>query len=763
MTKQIEREREMGSKWNPSEIMRMMLAVGQLLLILASSSSSQTVSSNCQETCGGVAVPYPFGIGEGCFLNEYFSIRCNVTPPASAPKPYLWNSNIEILNISLDGELRIHTYIGKDCYTESGVRLPHSTAFARLAAFPLSSTKNKFTAIGCDTFGLIEGANGRGFSSGCLSVCTGMEDVKDGACNGIGCCQTSIPDMLLKSNASVGSWNNHTNVWSFNPCSYAFIVEEKSFTFSREDLRGMRNRTLVPSVLDWAVWKETCAEAAKDPATFACKAHSECFDFADVPGYRCNCSSGYEGNPYLGCVDIDECGDPAKNPCDGICHNVEGSYTCSCRKGYHGDGQKGEDAQGCIADRKSSPLVVILVGVGVGIVVLLFTAGFLYLGLKKRKLIRLKEQYFKQNGGLLLQQQLHERDRTTNAAKVFSAEELEKATEHYDQSRIVGRGGFGTVYKGILPNNIVVAIKKSKLVDESQTEQFINEVIVLSQINHRNVVKLLGCCLETEVPLLVYEFVNNGTLFDHIHSPSKSSKMSWEIRLRIASESAGVLSYLHSAASIPIIHRDIKSTNILLDANYTAKVADFGASRLVPLDQDELSTMVQGTLGYLDPEYLHTSQLTEKSDVYSFGVVLVELLTGKKALSFDRPEEERSLAMYFLSALKEDRLFQIVEELIVNEDNEQVRKVANLAKRCLRLKGEERPTMKEVAIELDAIRAMANHPWVSINLNPPEETVHLLGQMTDPIVYADSSTGTTNTGYTDSMKNHVMPSVSSGR
>ncbi|KAL3737272.1 hypothetical protein ACJRO7_026097 [Eucalyptus globulus] len=752
----------MGSEWNRLEIMRVLLVVGQLLLISSSLSSSQTVSPNCQETCGDVAVPYPFGIGDGCYLNEYFSIHCNVTA-ASTPKPYLWNStaNIEVLDISLDGELRIYTFIGTDCYNETGVQQePLIEAYAVLPAFPFSNTKNKFTAIGCDTVAVITGSKGNGFSSGCLSVCTGIDDVTDGACDGIGCCQTTIPEMLLNYNASVVSLKNHTDVWSFNPCSYAFLVEDKSFNFSREDLSGMKN-TVVPSVLDWAVWNETCGEAAKDPASFACKAHSECFDFPDVPGYRCNCSSGYEGNPYLGCVDINECADPEKNPCDRICHNTEGSYTCSCPKSYGGDGKKGGDGSGCTANPKSSHLVIILVGLGVGIIVLLFSGGFLYLGLKKRKLIRLKEQYFKQNGGLLLQQQLHEHDRTTNAAKIFNAEELEVATNHYDDSRIVGRGGYGTVYKGILPNSTIVAIKKSKLVDENQIEQFINEVIVLSQINHRNVVKLLGCCLETEVPLLVYEFVNNGTLFEHVHNPNKSSKMSWETRLRIASETAGVLSYLHSAASIPIIHRDVKSTNILLDANYTAKVSDFGASRLVPLDQAELSTMVQGTLGYLDPEYLHTSQLTEKSDVYSFGVVLVELLTGKKALSFDRPEEERSLAMYFLLALKEDRLFQIVEELIAHEDNEQVKRVADLAKRCLKLKGEERPTMKEVASELDGIRAMAKHPWVNIDLNS-EETIYLLGEMTESIVYADSSK-TTNTGYTDSMKNHVMPPVNSGR
>ncbi|XP_028098519.1 putative wall-associated receptor kinase-like 16 [Camellia sinensis] len=294
--------------------------------------------------------------------------------------------------------------------------------------------------------------------------------------------------------------------------------------------------------------------------------------------------------------------------------------------------------------------------------------------------------------------------RDQDLIKIFDSEELKRATNNYDESRIVGRGGFGTIYKGILPENKIVAIKKSQMMDENQIEQFINEVVVLSQINHRNVVKLLGCCLETQVPLLVYEFITNGILFEHINNQSKASNISWENRLQIAAETAGVLSYLHSAASIPIIHRDVKSTNILLDDNHIAKVSDFGASRFVPLDQNQLAIVVQGTLGYLDPEYMFTSQLTEKSDVYSFVVVLGELITGKKALSFDKPEEERCLAMYFISCMNNDCLNQIIDEHMVIEGNiEELKEVANLAKRCLRVKGKERPYTKEVAMELEGL------------------------------------------------------------
>nr|CAD1845096.1 unnamed protein product [Ananas comosus var. bracteatus] len=333
---------------------------------------------------------------------------------------------------------------------------------------------------------------------------------------------------------------------------------------------------------------------------------------------------------------------------------------------------------------------------------------WIYWLLKKLRLGRLKRQYFMQNGGLLLQQRITSARRAT--ARIFTIEELERATNGFSKDRVIGHGGYGTVYKGILPNDQIIAIKRSKLVDEIQIESFINEVAILSQIDHKNVVKLLGCCLESQVPLLVYEFISNGTLFRHIHE-KPNNVIPWEARLRIAAETATALAHLHSRASVPIIHRDVKSANILLDESYTAKVADFGASRLVPYDRTHVTTLVQGTLGYLDPEYFYTSRLTERSDVYSFGVVLVELLTAEKPVSFCRTETETNLASHFVMLLQGKRLWEVADSRMVAEAGEtQMLPVADLARRCLSVKGEERPTMEEVAVELDALlRLMKQH------------------------------------------------------
>uniref|UniRef100_A0A453CHW8 Protein kinase domain-containing protein n=1 Tax=Aegilops tauschii subsp. strangulata TaxID=200361 RepID=A0A453CHW8_AEGTS len=344
--------------------------------------------------------------------------------------------------------------------------------------------------------------------------------------------------------------------------------------------------------------------------------------------------------------------------------------------------------------------------------------------MQKRKLKKVKQEYFHQHGGLLLFDKM--KSEKGLAFNVFSEAELIHATDNFDSSRILGIGGHGTVYKGIL-KNMPVAIKRCAIVDERQKKEFGQEMLILSQINHKNIVKLLGCCLEVEVPILVYEFVLNGTLFELIHGKNQALQISFSILLRIAHEAAEGLNFLHSYASPPIIHGDVKTSNILLDDNYMAKVSDFGASILAPSDKAQFVTMVQGTCGYLDPEYMQTCQLTDKSDVYSFGVILLEILTGQLPLKLEGSEKQRSLSLIFLSAMKDNNLDSVLVSHVKGQESmELLRGLADLAKNCLDMCGENRPSMKEVADELNRLRKLSLHPWAQLDVETDAE--NLLGE-----------------------------------
>ncbi|KAF2291280.1 hypothetical protein GH714_022222 [Hevea brasiliensis] len=331
----------------------------QLLLVavaLAASAETPRATAQampgCPDLCGGLSIPFPFGTKEGCYLNKDFLITCNASNNYEA---FLGETNIQVLNVSVEGQLRISSSPAYDCYNSFGNVTKSITSGLTLPKFPLSYTENKFTAVGCDTDTIIQGWHAQDYATGCISYCGEFGDVVNGSCIGMGCCQTFIPKEVLEFDVSVYSFFNHAYVWDFNPCSFAFVVEANAYNFSTLDLVDLRNETKFPVVLDWAIGNETCNDARKNQETYACKDNNSiCYDSDNGPGYRCNCSEGYWGNPYLvnGCKDVNECEIPNLNKCTNICWNTVGNYTCSCPKGYHGDGRS--DGTGCSSTTKTS-------------------------------------------------------------------------------------------------------------------------------------------------------------------------------------------------------------------------------------------------------------------------------------------------------------------------------------------------------------------------------------------------------------------------
>ncbi|CAN6252812.1 unnamed protein product [Urochloa humidicola] len=656
----------------------------------------------CQERCGNLTIPYPLGIGPGCFRNGL-----EVTCDHSTGRAYLGRegSNVWAFDIFLlQGEARVHKHLMWDCYDDTGISDFNRSPMDLHSYYQISHTKNKFTAIGCDTIAFIQGENTNSYTSGCMSFCSSKASVDtNGQCTGMGCCQTSIPANLTYFNTTF-STRQSASVLDFNQCSYAFVIETQQFRFDISDLEGnnfaYKYSDGVPLVLNWVAGKETCDEAKKNMTSYACLSkNSECIPSDSGPGYLCNCSTGYGGNPYLedGCQDIDECAFPEQYLCLGGCTNTIGSYSCTCPKGTR---SSNASIVHCSPYQDPTKTVKMVLGISISTVVLLVCIFALAIEYQKRKLVKEKDGFFKQNGGFILLEQM--RSRRVDTVRVFSKKELENATNNFDKRRELGRGGHGTVYKGIMKDSRIVAIKRSKVCNTNQKDEFVQEIIILSQINHRNVVRLLGCCLEVEVPMLVYEFIPNGTLFQLIHSEGASISM--DDRLRIATESAEALAYLHSSAFPSIIHGDVKSSNILLDDKYMAKVTDFGASHMFAKVETQFMTIVQGTLGYLDPEYLQERQLTEKSDVYRFGVVILELITRKTAIYSEDSSERKGLASSFMVAMKENKLQDMLDKSVVGVGMEPFQAIAELAKKCLSMKGEERPQMTEVVERLKAIR-----------------------------------------------------------
>ncbi|CAI9116278.1 OLC1v1017377C2 [Oldenlandia corymbosa var. corymbosa] len=324
-----------------------------------------------------------------------------------------------------------------------------------------------------------------------------------------------------------------------------------------------------------------------------------------------------------------------------------------------------------------------------------------------------------------------------DGVKDFTYQEMILATKNFDGSSQVGQGGYGKVYKGVLNDGTIVAIKRAQVGSLQGEREFLTEIELLSRLHHKNLVSLIGYCAEEGEQMLVYEFMPNGTLRDHL-SGKYEEPLSFALRLRVALGSAKGVLYLHTEANPPIFHRDIKASNILLDSDLTAKVADFGLSRLAPIPDTEgfvpayVSTVVKGTPGYLDPAYFLTHQLTDKSDVYSLGVVFLEILTGMPAIIHGK-----NLVKEVHVACSSDMMLEIIDKSMDSYLPNCVEKFMTLALKCCEEETNARPSMAEVVRELEDI-------WA---LMPESEAKPLESSSVSPVVYLASSPMTMRNPY----------------
>nr|GMD51061.1 putative wall-associated receptor kinase-like 16 [Ipomoea batatas] len=546
-----------------------LLVLWAILGCFAPTATSKTNSSsiakpNCNDHCGNVSIPFPFGLTKKCALNSNFSIICNTS--YNPPKPFL-SSTVEVRDISVEGQLIIMKRISQRCY-KKGVPSPrlqgrYSSGWLKLY---VNQTANKFVAVGCDTFANVYAyGDDRSYRTGsnCMATCNSTQDVTNGTCSGFGCCETEIPNVARNVYYSMDSLNYYANTTGdVNNCSYAFVVQKEEFTFSSTMLTRTWDVKKVPMVLDWTISNQTCLTA--------CQGNTTCVA-VNGEGYRCGCKEGYQGNPYLsGCQDIDECANGQHNCSqNAICSNTKGGYECSCKKGYHGDGK---GALGCTSS--NHPLIMLVLGIAVGTITLLISCFCLYLVYRRRKSIQMKEKFFRENGGLILQQKIAQGTASSGTTRIFTAEELRKATNNYDQTRIIGQG-------------------------------------------------------------------------------------------------------------------------------------------------------------------------------------------GRRAVFYNGPVVERSLSEHFLSSLKTNQLFKILDANIVCEGNtDELQEIALLAKRCLNVKGEDRPTMKEVAVELGGFSRATKHPWTNIS----QTSMKSQALLTDPpnAFGYDATFSITTTEY-DSLKHHMELPVTAGR
>ncbi|XP_010922992.1 probable serine/threonine-protein kinase PBL26 [Elaeis guineensis] len=324
--------------------------------------------------------------------------------------------------------------------------------------------------------------------------------------------------------------------------------------------------------------------------------------------------------------------------------------------------------------------------------------------------------------GVPTQQALNEENQKDNgngniAARQFTFRELATATKNFRPDSLLGEGGFGRVYKGCLDGGEIVAVKQLDRNGLQGNKEFSVEVLMLSLLHHQNLVKLIGYCADGDQRLLVYEYMPLGSLEDHLFDlPPNQKPLSWYTRMKIAFGAAQGLEYLHDKANPPVIYRDLKPSNILLDEDFNPKLSDFGLAKLGPVgDKVHFSSRVMGTYGYCAPEYARTGHLTQKSDIYSFGVVLLELITGRRVIDTAKPTHDQNLVAWAMPMFKDQRRFpELVDPLLQNEyPPKTLNQAVAVAAMCLQEEASVRPLMADVVMALSFLTTSPVAPEMS--------------------------------------------------
>ncbi|WVZ88187.1 hypothetical protein U9M48_034734, partial [Paspalum notatum var. saurae] len=606
---------------------------------------------------------------------------------------------VELIDVSVaDSEARAYGPVASVCSNTGGAatngvsRMAYTTSALDMdgpgGPFLVSPARNVLVGVGVQVGAKLYRFNQSldlQYLVSCYSTLMGgLQLASSGSCSGRGCCQASLPEAVppLTGVAVLIPDVNKTlfnSSWAItNPCSFAMVVESSWYNFSTADLYGDTSNRFprgVPYVMDFAVRNASCpARGKKPPPDYACvSGNSSCADVTN--GYICKCLEHYEGNPYIpnGCQDIDECKRPDLYPCssDGICKNRLLGYDCPCKPGMKGDGKTGT-CKGVF------PLVAKVVVGLIGRFLVMATMLFVILLHKENKKTR---EFYERNGGPILEK--------TKMLTIFKKKELK---EIINPRNLVGKGCFGEVYKGLLYNNMVV-VKKTISGSVLENEKFANEVIIRSQVIHKNIIRPIGCCLEVDTPMLVYEFLMHDNLEDILHN-NKVVPLNMDLRLSIVAQLADGLAYMHSKTNNKVLHGDIKPANILLNDNLMPKILlDLGILRLITRDFDESS--------YMDIVYTQADFPTEKSDVYNFGIVILELIIRKKATCSDN----YSLVRNFLEAHKEEKhMTEFFDNEIATTGNlELLHTLARIVVQCLDVNPDQRPSMIDVAEHLLAL------------------------------------------------------------